>query len=152
MIFSLAQLHPICSCYGTVYIFLVNFWDLYNYFTWVASSLAKIIKKMLFTTGLPVHCFSSVSDWAIEESWRNGNITFFLLSFQFTTSKRGNACYVGNWYTNTTAFSLFWKTSNIYEGISMTKFNNLNWKELSQIWNMPSKNWKKKDHDKRKKY
>ena len=40
--------------------------------TWVASSLANIMKKMLFTTGLPVHCFSSVSDWAIDESWRKG--------------------------------------------------------------------------------
>ena len=37
---------------------------------------------------------------------------FFLLSFELTTNKRGNACYVGYCYTNTAAFSLFWKTCN----------------------------------------
>ena len=47
---------------------------------------------------------------------------FFLLSFELTTNKRGNACYVGYYYTNTAAFSLFWKTCNTAPATHMETF------------------------------
>ena len=114
------------------YIFLVNFWDLYNYFTWVASSLANIMKKMVLTTGLPVHCFSSVSDWAFDESWRKGKkrgeggreeILFLSCPFPPPSSHFFALFPTHNKQTrerllcrilvhHTAAFSLFWKTSN----------------------------------------
>ena len=109
------------------YIFLVNFWDLYNYFTWVASSLANIMKKMVFTTGrlytafqaFPIELLMKVEGRA-KKGGKGGERRFcffpvlslllhpiFLLSFQLTTNKRGSACYVGYWYTTRPPFHCF---------------------------------------------
>ena len=86
------------------------------------------MKKMVLTTGLPVHCFSSVSDWAFDESRRKGkkrgegereeilflscpfpspSSHFFALFPTVTTNKRGSACYVGYWYTTRPPFHCF---------------------------------------------
>ena len=102
------------------YIFLVNFWDLYNYFTWVASSLANIMKKWCSRPD------AWTPDWAFDESWRKGKKRgeggreeILFLSCPFpppsshffalfpTHNKRGSACYVGYWYTTRPPFHCF---------------------------------------------